>query len=620
MNEEIPIEEIPTEESPFEELSYQEITFEAIPSQPIWIFAFSLQGVSSSGLPVSYGSETLSVCDVLDGSTVVLWEVGTCTIRAFQEGDDTYHPAEPVWQSFSVLPAGHSDLDESTIVFEAIPNKSILVGSFSLQGVSSSGLPVSYESETPIICDLTDENIVLLLAPGYCTIQASQHGDATHSPAEPVRQSFSILPGMLANKTITFVDSEGLPIAGRSVEWATLDNRYRSATPKTTNAAGQITVLRMPAGYVHFSVYGDNELSDGQNLLWSGVQHVVSVGVAPTRLVGLLSTSTIGISNLVVHVKMTDGTGVPGASVSITGGSDVERCVVSREEGYSPWGDNMVARLNGPWSTETFSLLSCNRHNTTDANGEATFAMIANDGESEGDSACADGSCSNPFFATAQYNEYEMFVTSETVQIVNGEATILVEQMPVVDLLAESATVNFGAPQLLTAFARDVDGSPIVGSTLILSSSVSGASAPCAGRKTTATTNSSGRATFKVCPIKSATWTVGGQSVVGSEGVKLTVKLTPTAPRMLAVTPKTRSVSIAWVSPAKGNAGVVTDYIIQYRQQGTTTWLTFKDGVSTVRNVTVTGLKSGQAYEFRIAARSKAGTGTWSKVLRGTPK
>jgi hypothetical protein len=228
--------------------------------------------------------------------------------------------------------------------------------------------------------------------------------------------------------------------------------------------------------------------------------------------------------------------------------------------------------------------------------------------------------CTDPYYATAQFTEDGMFVTSETIQIVNGEATILVDQMPVVDLLAQSAIVNLGAPQLLTAFARDVDGSPIVGSTLTLSASVSGASAACSGRKTTATTNSSGRATFKVCPVKSATWSVDGQSVVGSAGVKLTVQLTPTAPRTLVVTPKARTVSLAWVAPAKANARAVTDYIVQYRREGATTWITFRDGISTARKATVTGLTSGAVYEFRIAARSKAGTGTWSSVVLGTPK
>ena len=594
----------------------QEITFDAIPDHSILVSQFELEAISSAGLPVSYGSETLFVCDVMDGNTVVFLGLGTCMIRASQEGDETYSPAEPVLQSFLILP------DEGLshgILFEAISNKSILLGSFTLQGISSPGGTIVYQSKTPETCGV-EGNVALLLHAGTCTIEASNDVYYPYFSASPVLQSFSILPGMLANKTVTFVDAAGLPIAGRTVDWQTMDGRYRSATSATTNAAGQITYKRMPAGYVYFSVSGGAVSLDGQ-LMWSGAQHVVSVGVAATRVVGLLSTSAIGVSNMVVRVQMTDGTGVPGASVSITGGSDVERCVVYREEGtpLEDWGHTGF-QPSGPWSWESFTLSNCNRESTTDANGDATFAVLTGASEDEGYSECFDGFCPNPYYATAQYTEYDMFVTSEAIEIVNGEATILVDQLPVVDLLAQSAIVNLGTPQLLTAFARDVDGSPIAGSTLTLSASVSGASAACSGRKTTATTNSSGRATFKVCPVKSATWSVDGPSIVGSAGVKLTVQRTPTAPRTLVVTPKTRSVSLAWVTPVKANASAVTDYIVQYRRRGATTWLTFRDGTSTARRVTVTGLTSGKVYEFRIAARSKAGTGTWSSVVLGTPR
>ena len=594
----------------------QEITFDTIPDHSIWS-QLELEAVSSAGLPVSFGSETISVCDVVDGNTVVFLDVGTCTIRASQEGDETFSPAEPVLQSFLILA---DERLSHEILFEAIANKSILLGAFTMQGVSSTGATVVYESKTPATCGV-EGNAALLLHPGTCTIQASHDGDEVYLPAEPVLQSFSILPGMLANKTVTFVDAAGLPIAGRTVNWQTLDGRYRSAISATTNAAGQIIYKRMPAGYVYFSVSGDSVSLDGQ-LMWSGAQHVVSVGVSATRVVGLLSKSTIGVSNMVVRVQMTDGTGVPGASVSITGGSDVERCVVYREEGSSPWQEwgQTGALPSGPWSQESFSLSNCNRESTTDASGDAKFSVLTDTSGDEAYSGCSDGFCPNPYYATAQYTDYDMFVTSEAIEIVNGEATILVDQLPVVDLLAQSAIVNLGAPQLLTAFARDIDGSPIAGSTLTLSASVSGASAACSGRKTTATTNSSGRATFKVCPVKSATWSVDGPSIVGSAGVKLTVQRTPTAPRTLIVTPKTRSVSLAWVTPVKANASAVTDYIVQYRRRGATTWLTFRDGTSTARKATVTGLTSGAVYEFRIAARSKAGTGTWSSVVLGTPK
>jgi len=62
-----------------------------------------------------------------------------------------------------------------------------------------------------------------------------------------------------------------------------------------------------------------------------------------------------------------------------------------------------------------------------------------------------------------------------------------------------------------------------------------------------------------------------------------------------------------------------TAFIVQYRLQGATTWITFRDGTSTARKATVTGLTSGQIYEVRVAAKNKSGTGTWSDIVLGTP-
>ena len=196
-----------------------------------------------------------------------------------------------------------------------------------------------------------------------------------------------------------------------------------------------------------------------------------------------------------------------------------------------------------------------------------------------------------------------------------GPTTIELLSLPKVTLEVEPTAVSYSSAMSLIAVARDSDGSPIVGRSLTLSASTSGASASCSGRKTTATTNSAGRATFKVCPVKTATWSVDGRSIVGSAGVRLTVQLTPTAPRTLVATPKARSVSLAWAAPAKANASAVTDYIVQYRLQGATTWITFRDGTSTARKATVSGLTSGQIYEVRVAAKNKSGTGTWSDVV-----
>ena len=137
----------------------QEITFEAIPDLPLVVFSIELEAVSSAGLPVSFGSETPLVCDVVDGNTVEFRDLGTCTIRAAQEGDETYSPAEPVLQSFLILA---DERLSHEILFEAIPNKSILLGAFTLQGVSSAGATVVYESKTPATCGV-EGNAALLL-------------------------------------------------------------------------------------------------------------------------------------------------------------------------------------------------------------------------------------------------------------------------------------------------------------------------------------------------------------------------------------------------------------------------------------------------------------------------
>jgi hypothetical protein len=79
-------------------------------------------------------------------------------------------------------------------------------------------------------------------------------------------------------------------------------------------------------------------------------------------------------------------------------------------------------------------------------------------------------------------------------------------------------------------------------------------------------------------------------------------------------------VALAWAAPASVNIGAVTDYIVQYRLQGSSTWITFRDGTSTARKATVTGLIKGRIYEFRIAAKNKAGTGTWSSIGLGTAR
>ena len=68
----------------------------------------TLSATASSGLPVSFVSQTTSVCTV-NGTTATFLIAGTCTIQATQAGNTTYAAATPMSQSFTVNASSGSD-------------------------------------------------------------------------------------------------------------------------------------------------------------------------------------------------------------------------------------------------------------------------------------------------------------------------------------------------------------------------------------------------------------------------------------------------------------------------------------------------------------------------------
>ena len=78
----------------------QTISFGAAPSVSVNTSG-TLSATASSGLPVTFSSQTTSTCTVL-GSTVTGAAPGTCTVAADQTGNSTYAPATEVTQTFTV--------------------------------------------------------------------------------------------------------------------------------------------------------------------------------------------------------------------------------------------------------------------------------------------------------------------------------------------------------------------------------------------------------------------------------------------------------------------------------------------------------------------------------------
>jgi hypothetical protein len=84
-------------------LTSQTITFNNPGTQTVGT-PLTLAATASSGLTVSFASQTTSVCTV-SGTAATFLVAGTCTIQATQAGNGTYAAATPVAQSFTVKAA-----------------------------------------------------------------------------------------------------------------------------------------------------------------------------------------------------------------------------------------------------------------------------------------------------------------------------------------------------------------------------------------------------------------------------------------------------------------------------------------------------------------------------------
>jgi len=188
----------------------QTITFGALSNLVFGSLSFTVGATASSGLTVRFNSQTTPVCRVF-GTTVALVAAGTCTIQATQAGNANWAAATPVNQSFQITPRSQ------TITFAALSNRAFGSAPFTVGATASSGLAVSFTSQTTPVCTVSGTTVTLVAA-GACTIQATQAGNANWGAATPVNQSFQVTPG---SQNITF---------------AALSSRLFSSAPFTVGA------------------------------------------------------------------------------------------------------------------------------------------------------------------------------------------------------------------------------------------------------------------------------------------------------------------------------------------------------------------------------------------------
>jgi len=156
-----------------------------------------------SGNPVILQSTTPSICSV-SGSTVTGLAQGKCMVTADQAGNAQYEPAPQVTL---VLRVGN--LLAQSITFGPPPPIGA-GGSGTVTATSTSGLPVSFVSNTPGTCTVSG-NVVSAIAAGTCSVVARQGGDLFYAAAPDVTQDFFLGSGNAAAHSLTV----GVAFAGR---------------------------------------------------------------------------------------------------------------------------------------------------------------------------------------------------------------------------------------------------------------------------------------------------------------------------------------------------------------------------------------------------------------------
>ncbi|KOR27679.1 hypothetical protein TI04_12825, partial [Achromatium sp. WMS2] len=192
----------------------QTITFGTAPSLTYLGSSGTLSATASSNLPVSFGTTTPAVCTV-SGTTVTPVAAGTCTITADQAGNANYNAAPQVTQTITI--ANTIAKDDQTISFGSEPSLTYLGSSGTLNATASSGLAVTFTSNSLGICTVSGTTVTPITA-GVCVVTATQSGNNSYNPAPPVQHHITV------NK------------ADQTINTGTEPDLYYNGAPVTVNA------------------------------------------------------------------------------------------------------------------------------------------------------------------------------------------------------------------------------------------------------------------------------------------------------------------------------------------------------------------------------------------------
>ncbi len=204
--------------------------------------------------------------------------------------------------------------DNQTITFNSLPSKTIGDTPFALSATASSGLPVSYISDNPLVATISGSTATIVGA-GTANITASQGGSGYYNPAPPVSQALVVKQ----NQTITFAAIPDKTLGDASFTLSAtassaLPVTYTSASDKvsingnqvTLLKAGRVTIIANQAGNANFSAATPVE----QIFCIKPVKPTVTISNANSEAPTLASSATSGNQWYLNGAAIITGTGV----------------------------------------------------------------------------------------------------------------------------------------------------------------------------------------------------------------------------------------------------------------------------------------------------------------------
>lgn len=218
--------------APFEDKPFTDSSFTRSPVAT----SLKTSDNTSTGLTVSYTSESMDVCTIADTGTVITFvAVGFCVITANQAGNTTYAAAEPVTQSFQITPSAPT---ATTQAASSVAIRSATInGDFTTGGGGSTSISFTYGTDSGLSGATTTTT-----ANSPSTTNGSRSMNLTGlSPSTTYyfRISASNSTGSANGSIVSFTTSA---LSAQTITWTTIPGKnYGDTATATATASSGLT-------------------------------------------------------------------------------------------------------------------------------------------------------------------------------------------------------------------------------------------------------------------------------------------------------------------------------------------------------------------------------------------